>query len=80
MCRLVLWQGSKPVLIGAGVGLLAAGGASQLIRAMLYGVSPLDPMSLAATCGLLGVVALAAMAVPVRQALRVDPAVTLRSD
>ena len=80
VCRLVLWQGGKPVLIGAAIGLLAAGGASQLIRAMLYGVSPLDPMSFAVTCVLLGLVALAAMVVPVRQALRVDPAVTLRYD
>jgi predicted permease len=80
VCGLVLWQGMKPVLMGGVIGLVLAAIASQLIRAMLYGVSPLDPIAFASTCAVLGVVALIAMAVPVRQALRVDPAVTLRCD
>jgi putative ABC transport system permease protein len=78
VCRLVLWQGMKPVLIGGLIGLVLAGTTSQLIRVMLYGISPLDPVSFAGTCALLALAALIAMAWPVRQALGVDPAVTLR--
>jgi predicted permease len=78
--RLVLWQGMKPVLAGGIIGLMLAGGASQLIRAMLYGISPLDPVSFAGTGLMQAIVALAAMAVPARQALLTDPSVTLRQD
>lgn len=78
VCRLVLWQGFKPVLIGGLAGLLLAGGAASLIRTMLYGLSPLDPASYLIASIVLGLAALGAIAVPASQALRVDPAVTLR--
>lgn len=78
VCRLVLWQGFKPVLIGGLAGLLLAGGAASLIRTMLYGLSPLDPASYLIASIVLGLAALGAIAVPASQALKVDPAVTLR--
>jgi putative ABC transport system permease protein len=77
---LVMWQGLKPVLIGSIVGLALAAVASQAIRAMLFGVSPLDPIAFAATALLLASVAGLAALVPARAATSVDPSATLRHD
>ena len=78
--RLVMWQGLKPVVIGSAVGLVLSGIASQAIRAMLFGVSPLDPIAFAATAVLLAAIAGLAALVPARSAMRLDPATTLRHD
>ena len=68
----------------AGLGLLlgfaAALGAGQLIRAQLFGISPRDPLTLAAIGLLLAVVALAASWIPARRAARVNPLVALRTE
>lgn len=76
-------------MAGRGVGLAAAGvavglagalAATRLLRALLFGVDPVDGITMAAVAGgLLGVSALAAL-VPARRASRVDPARTLRAD
>ena len=76
--RLMVWQSMKPVVTGALVGLVLAGAAAQLLRTMLYGISPLDPLSFASTALVLAVVGVVAAVIPARGALRVDPAVTLR--
>ena len=52
-------------------GRLAIG---HLITSLLYGVTPTDPMRLAAAAVLLGLVAFLASDIPVRHALRTDPA------
>ena len=62
------------------VGLVVAVGASQLVRGMLYGLSPLDPVAFLGMIALLVAAALLAMYRPARQAARVDPLRTLRSD
>jgi len=77
--RLVLRQGAQ--LAGAGllVGLGAALGLTRLMSALLFGVSPADPVTYAAAAlALTGVVMLASY-VPARRAARVDPIETLRS-
>lgn len=76
--RLMLWQSMKPVVTGALVGLALAGAAAQLIRTMLYGISPLDPLSFFSTAFVLAIVAAAAAVIPARGAAGVDPAITLR--
>jgi ABC-type antimicrobial peptide transport system permease subunit len=45
---------------------------------LLYGVRPADPVTIAAVCSILGVVALAAAWVPAFRASRVDPIAALR--
>jgi ABC-type antimicrobial peptide transport system permease subunit len=52
----------------------------HLLRAFLYGVSPTDPISLAAVAGLLLAVIVLAGYVAARHALNVDPADALRHD
>jgi ABC-type antimicrobial peptide transport system permease subunit len=63
-----------------GVGLLASLGLTRFASSLLYGVAPNDPITLSATAGVLVVVALLAAWLPTRRALRVDPAVSLRSE
>jgi hypothetical protein len=61
-------------------GLLLSLGAGIALRGFLFGLSPLDPISYALVALLLATAALVATAIPVRRALRVDPAVTLKSE
>ena len=49
-----------------------------VLSSMLFGVSPIDPLTMAATAGMLGAVAVAAAWRPASIASRVDPVVALR--
>lgn len=76
--RLVIWQGLKPVIAGSLAGLALAALASQALQAMLFGLSPLDPLAFVGTALLLTAMAAAAALLPAWSALRIDPAITLR--
>jgi predicted lysophospholipase L1 biosynthesis ABC-type transport system permease subunit len=76
----VILTSMAPVLAGLGLGLLLAWVGSRFTRALLYQVSPLDPVSLAGTVAVLGVTAIAAAAVPASRAARVDPMTVLREE
>jgi predicted permease len=78
--KLMIWQSLKPVATGALAGLVLAAGTAPLLRSMLYGLSPFDPVSFAATMFMLAAVAVCAAAIPARGAIRLDPAITLRHD
>jgi predicted permease len=78
--RLVLGDGAR--LVAAGL-LLGAPGiylAGRLVRGILVGVSPLDPLTLAAVAVGLGGVAMAACYVPARRVLGLEPAESLRQE
>jgi len=76
--RMVLGHGLKMALLGVGIGILASAGLTQLMGTMLFGVSPVDPVTFASVAVLLTVVALAACYIPARRAMQVDPVVALR--
>ncbi len=76
--RLVIGQAARPVAAGLAVGLVTAMGTGRVIQSLLYGVSPLDPVTYAAVAALLAVVALAACLAPAGRAARVDPVTALR--
>lgn len=78
--RLLACQSLRPVLLGATIGAGFSAAASSFLRAMLYGISPLDPIGYASTLLLLAAVAATAALIPASAALRVDPAATLRHD
>lgn len=80
IAREVLGRSARLAGIGIGAGALAALGASGLLRSLLFGVRPGDPLLLSAVAALLLAAALAAAAVPALRAARVDPAVALRAD
>ena len=78
--RLVMSQGARLTLLGVMVGLVAASGLTRLMQGMLYGVSPLDPVTFIMVGVALALVALLATYFPARRATRVDPVVALRAE
>jgi predicted permease len=84
--------GAQPVQIGAmlgrqtalmlasglALGLLAMVPLASVVRALLYGVTPADPLSLAAAAVLVSAIAAVATAIPARRATQVPPASALR--
>jgi hypothetical protein len=82
--RLAIADAIKPGLLLAVVGVAAGCGFSlaavRLVKHMIWGVTAADPVTFAATAGLLLLVAAAASLVPALRILRMDPARTLRSE
>jgi predicted permease len=66
------------VAAGVAIGLAGAFYSSRFLEALLFGVTPNDPATLAAVASVFFAVALAAAYVPARRASRVDPIVALR--
>ena len=76
--RLVVGESARLVAIGmliAGPGIYAAG---RLLRGLLIGVSPLDPLALTAAAAGLAIVTMSACYLPARRVLRLDAAPLLR--
>ncbi|MBO0858940.1 MAG: ABC transporter permease, partial [Chloracidobacterium sp.] len=78
--RLVIGQGMKLALIGIALGVGAALALTRLLKTMLFGVSPADPVTFLAIVSLLLFVAFLACWIPARRATKVDPMVALRVD
>ncbi len=77
---LVLRQGLSMTVMGVAIGLVAALPLAQLLRSLLFDVSPADPTVFVAIVLLLFGTALIAAWIPARRAARLDPASTLRAD
>ena len=77
---LVLVEGLRPVLSGLLAGVVGAIAVAGAMRALLYGIAPLDAVSFIAAAALLATASLVAAAIPARRAAGVDPVRSLRSD
>ena len=78
--RMLLWQGMRPVIVGVGLGLVAAFALSQVVTTLLYGITTSDPLTYASVAGLLTLAAVAATLVPALRATRIDPSTALRAE
>ncbi len=77
---LVTREGLRLIGIGVALGLAGSMAATRLLSAMLYGVSPLDRATWAATTAALMVVGLLATLLPAFRATRADPLLAIRAD
>jgi putative ABC transport system permease protein len=79
---LALFLGESARFAGAGLlaGLVLAIAATRLLKTMLFGVAPTDPLSFAAVALVLTAVAMAASWIPARRAARIDPMAALRHE
>ncbi len=66
--------------VGGAIGLALAGGLSRWISSLLFGITPLDPLTYAASGALIASAAMAASYFPARQAASVDPMETIRCE
>jgi predicted permease len=78
--RMIIGRSLVPVAVGLGVGLIASFALTGLVRGLLHGVEPNDPLTLAAGASVLVLAALSAAFFPARRAASVDPAQALRHD
>jgi macrolide transport system ATP-binding/permease protein len=76
--RLFVGWGAKLTLAGACIGLAAASTLTPLMKSLLFGVSPLDPVTLIAMPVVLCLMAMLACCLPAYRATRADPKVALR--
>jgi predicted permease len=78
--RLVLVDGMGPVLVGLVIGLAGGVTAAMLIRSILYGTSPLDPIVFASMVVSLLLTATAACVLPAIRASKIEPMQALRME
>src|SRR5207244_2640692 len=75
---LILRRGLRLSLAGAAAGTMGALGLTRFLKTLLYGVTPHDPVTLAAGCILVVLVALSAAYLPARRAMKQEVIATLR--
>ena len=80
IARLVLIGAARVAGSGAVVGLIAAGIFTRGMTTLLFGVTPLDRVSFSAAVVTLAITAMLASIGPLWRAMRVDPAMMLRTD
>jgi putative ABC transport system permease protein len=78
--RLIVGQGIWLAAAGVAAGLVAAVGATRLLKGLLFSVSATDPVVYGALAALLLTIATLACYVPARRAMRVDPMTALRAE
>jgi hypothetical protein len=75
---MVLREGLLLTTVGLVIGLAMGLAVARVASRFLYGISPIDPVSIAVTVALLGAASLLAGYIPARRATRIDPMEALR--
>ena len=76
----VVRDGLIITVAGLAVGFVAAFATVRVVKTLLFGVTPQDPLTLAAAGASLIAIAILACSVPAMRAARVDPMITLRGE
>ncbi len=77
---MVLREGPALTLVGLMVGLRLGLAIAKVAARFLYGISPIDPVSIVVTVALLGAASLLATYFPARRAAKIDPMMALRCE
>ncbi|MBN2315968.1 MAG: FtsX-like permease family protein [Sedimentisphaerales bacterium] len=75
---MILCEGLVMTMVGLIVGLGLGLGVAKVAAGLLYGISPVDPVSIIATVFILGITSLLASYIPARRAAKIDPMKALR--
>jgi hypothetical protein len=78
--QLILWTTLRPVLWGVALGIATALAAGGVLRSLLFGVTPYDPLTYVMVLGVVGLVTALAMLVPSWTVLRTNPIEALRCE
>jgi putative ABC transport system permease protein len=78
--KMVVLQGTRVVMLGVVLGLVAAYFLTRFLGALLYGVAAVDALVFVAMAAMLLAVGLLASWLPARRASLVDPIESLRAD
>jgi len=76
--RLILRESGMLTISGMFAGLILAALSTRIVANLIYGISPLDPVTYGAVAVVLVAVGIAASYIPARRAAKVDPIVALR--
>jgi putative ABC transport system permease protein len=77
--RMILGEGGVLLALGLVLGVAGAWFASGLIRGLLFGVAPHDPVTLAGVASLMASIGVLACWIPARRASRIDPVIAMRA-
>jgi putative ABC transport system permease protein len=77
--RMILKEGGVLLAIGLGLGVAGAYVAVGVIRGLLFGVAPHDPITFIGVAVLMAAIGIVACWIPALRAARIDPAITMRS-
>lgn len=80
VAALILREGMRPAIAGMLIALPVAAATCRVLRALLFGITPFDPVTFALAPFILLAVAAVACYLPALRAARIDPAVSLRDD
>jgi ABC-type antimicrobial peptide transport system permease subunit len=70
----------KPAIAGIILGVIGAAFACQILRSLLFGIAPIDPLTFTLVPPVLLAIAALACYLPALRAARIDPTVALRAE
>ena len=76
--RIVLRQGAAMAAVGLAAGLASASLVLRFVATLLFGVTPLDPITFAGATAIVAALTIVACVAPAVRATRTDPALMLR--